>query len=927
MWVPVSDDLSASATTIDRAASIAPPRPLVEAQGCPQSRFPSEFRSANAQRRGMIAFPITRFLRQDGRSAAKISMLAIEAIGNIIPPMSDRTAAEFRDTPPESHRERIDWTRLQQALSVEAQRGFTDLVGRQYRFSEFLRLSLSQPPQVLPEIDRRRWREMSDRFAGYAALTEAGRQSLVADTRQFLLQMQRVVEKLTAPPQPPPPAKTPRTVPLVASSKGVSLDQAITKLSGLGRKGEVLARLGLYVVRDLLYYYPRDHIDYARQVPIAQLTPGETVTLVATVKNCHIQSSAKNKKLSILQITVKDHTGQLKLTRFYAGQRFTSPRWQYAQKSMYPKGTIVAASGLVKKNKYGLTIDNPEIEVLENAYEAIDSTKVGRVLPVYALTEGVAADVMRKAVVAALPAAKQLQDPLPAKLREKYDLIGLQAAITNIHFPGDRDALELARRRLVFDEFFYLQLGMLKRREELKHRTPVKPQAGAVVAGQGQLVDRFYEVLPFRLTNAQQRVVDEILADLATGEPMNRLVQGDVGAGKTVVAVVAMLAAIQSGYQAALMAPTEVLAEQHYQKLVGWLNLLQLPVELLTGSTGTAKRRQIHRQLETGELPVLVGTHALIQDAVNFHQLGLAVIDEQHRFGVHQRAKLQQKGLNGVCHVLSMTATPIPRTLALTLHGDLDVSQIDELPPGRQAIQTTVLSGKDRMDAYDLIRREVASGRQVYVVLPLVAESEKIDLKSAIEEYERLKDAIFPQFQIGLLHGRMSSAEKEKAIEQFRLNRTQILVSTTVVEVGVDVPNATVMLIEHAERFGLSQLHQLRGRVGRGGDRSYCLLMTHPKATSDAKQRLEVLAQSQDGFLIAEMDMRLRGPGEVLGTRQSGLPDFVLASLVDDGEILILARDAAEKVIAKDPTIDLFPRLKAELESRFEQLLGGSILT
>lgn len=832
------------------------------------------------------------------------------------------------DTPAESRRERIDWTRLQQALSVEAERGFTDLVGRQYRFSEFLRLSLSQPPAELPEIDRRRWREMSDRFAEYTALKESGRQSLLADTRQFLLQMQRVVEKATLPEPTPVPAKAPRTTPLVASSSRVTLDQAISKLPGLGGKGEALARLGLYVVRDLLYYYPRDHIDYARQVPIRELTPGETVTLVGTVKSCHVQSSAKNKKLSILQLTVKDHTGQLKLTRFYAGQRFSSPRWQYAQKSLYPKGTIVAVSGLVKKNKYGLTIDNPEIEVLENAYEAIDSTKVGRVLPVYALTEGVAADLMRKAVIAAMPAATQIQEPLPTKLREKYELIGIQSAIANIHFPSDRDALELARRRLVFDEFFYLQLGLLKRREELKNRTPVNPQVvGAVLAGKGQLVDRFYQLLPFKLTNAQQRVVDEILADLAKPEPMNRLVQGDVGAGKTVVAVVAMMAAIQSGYQAALMAPTEVLAEQHYQKLVGWLNLLQLPVELLTGSTGAAKRRQIHSQLETGELPVLVGTHALIQDSVNFHQLGLAVIDEQHRFGVHQRAKLQQKGLDGVCHVLSMTATPIPRTLALTLHGDLDVSQIDELPPGRQAIQTTVLSGKDRTHAYDLIRREVASGRQVYVVLPLVAESEKVDLKSAIEEYERLKDAIFPQFQIGLLHGRMNSAEKEGAIEQFRINQTQILVSTTVVEVGVDVPNATVMLIEHAERFGLSQLHQLRGRVGRGADRSYCLLMTHPKATTDAKQRLEVLSQSQDGFFIAEMDMRLRGPGEVLGTRQSGLPDFVLASLVDDREILILARDAAEKVIVKDPTIELFPRMKAELDSRFDRMLGGSILT
>jgi ATP-dependent DNA helicase RecG len=405
---------------------------------------------------------------------------------------------------------------------------------------------------------------------------------------------------------------------------------------------------------------------------------------------------------------------------------------------------------------------------------------------------------------------------------------------------------------------------------------------------------------------------------------MNRLVQGDVGAGKTVVAVVAMLAAIQAGYQAALMAPTEVLAEQHYRKLVEWFNLMHLPVELLTGSTKAGKRRQIHAHLETGELPVLVGTHALIQDQVNFHRLGLVVIDEQHRFGVQQRARLQQKGESP--HVLTMTATPIPRTLALTLHGDLDVSQIDELPPGRQPIQTTILNGKQRRDAYDLIQREVAKGRQVYVVLPLIEESEKLDVKSAVEEHQKLQSKIFPEFKIGLLHGRMSSAEKDQAITLFRDRETQILVSTTVVEVGVDVPNATVMLIENAERFGLSQVHQLRGRVGRGKDKSYCLLMLGG-STPEARQRLQVLEQSQDGFLIAEMDLQLRGPGQVLGTRQSGLPDFALASLVEDQEVLQLARDAAQKVLEKDPKLQGLPLMRDELNRRYIKIMGGSILT
>jgi ATP-dependent DNA helicase RecG len=411
---------------------------------------------------------------------------------------------------------------------------------------------------------------------------------------------------------------------------------------------------------------------------------------------------------------------------------------------------------------------------------------------------------------------------------------------------------------------------------------------------------------------------------LQQGSPMNRLVQGDVGSGKTVVAIVALLAAIQSGFQGALMAPTEVLAEQHYRKLVGWFNQLHLPVELLTGSTKTAKRREIHRSLITGELPILVGTHALIEDPVQFHRLGLVVIDEQHRFGVAQRARLQNKGKNP--HVLTMTATPIPRTLALTLHGDLDVSQIDELPPGRQAIKTTVMGGRDRPHVHDLMRREISQGRQVYIVLPLVEESEKLDLKSAIDEHRYLQDQVFTDLRVGLLHGRMSSADKDAAITAFREGQTHILVSTTVVEVGVDVPNATVMLIEHAERFGLSQLHQLRGRVGRGSAQSFCLLMSSSKSET-AQQRLRVMEQSQDGFFISEMDMRFRGPGEVLGTRQSGLPDFALASLVEDQDVLEMARTAAQKAIEKDETLERWPLMKWELIERYRRLMGGAILT
>jgi len=815
-----------------------------------------------------------------------------------------------------------DWLRLQRALAVEAERGFVDLMGKQYRFSEFLSLSFGKLPDGLPFEERQRWHEMATEFANYPQLTLEERQSLVANTRRYIYTTFQATPPAKAQPYSNK-VKLAKTTSLAAEINErltPTLDQPLTSLAEIGaRRASYLARLGLSTVRDVLFYYPRDHIDYARQVNIRELAEGETVTIVGKIYRCSCFSSPSNSKLTILEVILKDNTGQIKLNRFFAGSRYSNRGWQEQQKRRYPVDAIVAASGLVKKNNYGVTLKDPELEILASPGDAIDSLTIGRVVPVYALTEGVSADMVRQAVIAALPCASQLKDPLPAALRKHYELDKLSNVIANIHFPPDDTALAVARRRLVFDEFFYLQLGLLQRQYKAK-----QIQTSAVIARTGQLIEQFYEVLPFKLTGAQSRVINDVLNDLQKPSPMNRLIQGDVGSGKTVVAVVAILAAIQSGYQAALMAPTEVLAEQHYRKLVSWLNLLHLPVELLTGSTKAAKRRQIHAQLETAELPLLVGTHALIQEPVNFQRLGLVVIDEQHRFGVGQRAALQQKG--EAPHVLTMTATPIPRSLALTLHGDLDVSQIDELPPGRQKIHTTALTAKERANAYDLISREVAQGRQAYIVLPLVEESEKLDVRAAVEEHQRLQESVFPQFQVGLLHGRMSSADKDTALTKFRDNQTQIIVSTTVIEVGVDVPNATVMLIENAERFGLSQLHQLRGRVGRGAAQSYCLLMSSSKAET-ARQRLQVLEQSQDGFFISEMDMRFRGPGEVIGTRQSGVADFTLASLVEDREVLELARQAAEKVIEKDPLLTRWSLMRTELEYRYQRLMGGAILT
>ncbi|MGA1357287.1 MAG: ATP-dependent DNA helicase RecG, partial [Prochlorothrix sp.] len=823
--------------------------------------------------------------------------------------------------PPSSQ---LDWSRLQQALTFEVDRHFNDVQGKQYRFSEFLSLQLQAPPESWQAGDREKLRDLSDRFQGYADLSYADRQHLVAETRRTLHQLRSTYQTVevktdvasSAAPTSSPSVKTPKTAPLNSPSHHTSqvlpVTTALSQVNGVGpRTAALLQRLDLHTIQDILFYYPRDYLDYARQLPIRDLKEGETATVIGTVKRCNCFTSPKNKKLSIFELIMTDRSGELRLSRFWAGTRYTNKGWQEAQKKLYPPGATIAASGLVKRGKRGKTLDNPQIEVLDHGASTIESSGIGRIVPVYGLTEGVSGDAVRRTVIAALPSAQTMVDPLPESLRQTYALMDFRTAIAQIHFPESQALLDQARHRLVFDEFFYLQLGLLRRQRE-RRQLPAQvftPQSGS-------LVDQFYQQLPFQLTGAQQRVVSEILQDLEKPSPMNRLVQGDVGAGKTIVAVIALLVSMQCGFQGALMAPTEVLAEQHYRKLVTWLNPLCLSVELLTGSTRAAKRREILEHLETGQLPLLVGTHALIQPGVNFQKLGLVVIDEQHRFGVEQRAKLQAKGNNP--HILSMTATPIPRTLALTLHGDLEVSQIDELPPGRQAIQTTLLTPSDRPHAYELIRREIAKGQQVYVVLPLVEESEKIDLKSAIEEHKQLKEQIFPEFEVGLLHGRMSSAEKDEAIQAFRAAKTQILVSTTVVEVGVDIPNATVMLIEHAERFGLSQLHQLRGRVGRGSAQSFCLLLSDSRSDT-ATERLRVLEQSQDGFFIAEMDLRLRGPGQVLGTRQSGLPDFALANLVLDQEVLEIARQAAAALLEQDSTLDRWPGLQQSLNDRYQK--------
>ena len=818
---------------------------------------------------------------------------------------------------------------LNQGLQLEADRGFANLQGRRDRFAVFVHRQLSAPPIPLDPREQEQLQTLLNGYDRYEQLGLGQRQRLVRQSREWLLQLRRRCRPaaVMAPPRlrlaEPAQSQTSK-----GAATALLADTPLAEVRGIGpRLATRLAQLGLLVVRDLVHYYPRDYVDYANLRRISTLEPGQTATIVATVRRSHAFVSPRNPNLGILELQVQDPTGRLRISRFYAGRRFSSPGWLASQQRQFPTGATVAVSGLVKETAYGPAFQDPLIEVLEHAHAPLQSQSIGRLLPVYGLTEGLTAERLRQAVAAVLPVVDGCPEPLPAQLRQQEQLLERAQALQAIHQPRDQASLAAARNRLVFDEFLLLQLGLAQRRRQLKAAQalpltaadPINPGANPAVV---DLVSRFLDLLPFALTGAQQRVLAEIRADLGRHEPMARLVQGDVGSGKTVVALAALLTAIEAGCQGALMAPTEVLAQQHAAKIIGWLNQLHVRSALLTGSTPMRQRRRLLEDLANGQLQLLVGTHALLEDPVDFARLGLVVVDEQHRFGVNQRNRLLAKGLQP--HLLTMTATPIPRTLALSLHGDLDVSQIDELPPNRQPIETRVLRGSARQQAYELIRDQVVRGQRAYVVLPLVEESDKLDLRSAVEVHAQLSTEVFADLSVGLLHGRLSSEAKQEAIAAFAEGRTQVLVSTTVVEVGVDVPAATVMVIEHADRFGLAQLHQLRGRVGRGAAQSHCLLI-NDSSNPQAAQRLNLLERSSDGFEIAEMDLRLRGPGQVLGTRQSGLPDLALASLSTDGAVLERARSVAQQITASDPDLQSHPLLARMLQDQRRRQIEAAV--
>jgi ATP-dependent DNA helicase RecG len=662
-------------------------------------------------------------------------------------------------------------------------------------------------------------------------------------------------------------------------------------LKGVGpRRAADLARAGLTTVEDLLYRFPLRYEDRSRLQPIASLKPGQSASIAGRIVHCGLRST-RRPGFKIFEALVKDETGGLRVT--WLNQSFL--------RDVFSPGQHVVLFGPIEmRGSGGLQLTNPQYEILED--DDTETIHTGRIVPVYEKTGAVTPKIQRRLVHDALQKlSDDLPEPLPEALRVRHRFPGRYAALVAAHFPpADANLDELnrlatpAQQRLIFEEAFLFQIGVLARR-----RAAAAEIKTAAIRVDDRIRESARRVLPFKLTAGQRTALKEIVEDLQRPHPMNRLLQGDVGAGKTIVALLAALVTMENGLQVAFMAPTEILAEQHFLSISTLLQASRFRVALLTGSTGGVKRREQLAEVASGAVHLVVGTHALVQGDVVFNRLGLVVIDEQHRFGVLQRATLREKGWHP--DVLVMTATPIPRTLALTLYGDLDTSVIRDLPPGRLPIKTVAKPESRRDDIYDLVRRELTAGRQAYVIYPLVEESAKVDLKAATEMADHLTHDVFPEYRIGLLHGRMKADAKDRVMSAFAAGQFQILVSTTVVEVGIDVANATVMIVEHAERFGLSQLHQLRGRVGRSQHQSYCCLIYQSPLLEDARSRLKAMTDTTDGFQIAERDLELRGPGDFFGTRQAGMPTFRLIDLVRDHHLLALAQGEAARCLEEAP--------------------------
>ena len=703
---------------------------------------------------------------------------------------------------------------------------------------------------------------------------------------------------------PPPPRPRSDVVPGAKTSQTpAALNADITVLQGVGPKNfESLKSLGMQTLGDMLYYFPRRYEDYSQLKPIKDIFYGEVITVLGTVQSLHTRP-IRGGKSTLTEVIINDGTGALRLS-------FFNSAWL---SNRLKQGEAISVSGKVDQYLGRLIMNSPDWESIE-----VENLHTARIVPIYALTEKVTQKWLRKIMIDVVSYwAPSVVDALPERIKLSARLVSLSEALMQVHFPVSQSRLKAARERLGFDEIFYLQMGVLRQKRDWKS---VEARRFPVLT---EWLDAQTSGLPFALTSAQQKALEDIRADLDSGRPMNRLVQGDVGSGKTVVAALGAAIVVNEGAQAAIMAPTSILAEQHYRNFTKLLAgdgriMKQGEICLLVGSTPEAEKEAIRQGLADGSVKIVIGTHAVIEPDILFKDLEFVVIDEQHRFGVEQRKELRSKGTNP--HLLVMTATPIPRSLALTVFGDLDISVIDEMPVGRQPIDTYVLRPQERERAFTMIRGQIRSGRQAFIVYPLIDESEKIEARAAVDDFEVLSNEVFPDLKLGLLHGRMKPSEKDEVMEKFRSREYDILVSTTVVEVGVDVPNSTVMLIEGADRFGLAQLHQLRGRVGRGAEQSYCLLIpTHEDATEN--ERLQAMARTNSGFELADLDLKTRGPGEFLGTRQAGFATTLKRASITDVPLIEKARAQAQALFERDPYLQLPEH--ALLSEAFERFWGA----
>ncbi len=773
-----------------------------------------------------------------------------------------------------------NFDQIRKAVEIEAAYKYIDVRGKTKTFSKFICQELKN---LIKESGKNpKWIVLLEHFTNYSTDSYPERKKCI----------ERLVRAIRSELNPP-------------SSVNAACDKIkppsqmdVMYIKGVGAKiAYRFNKLGIYTANDLLYYFPSKHIDYSSRTKIHALREGMSTTIFGYIKSVSAYTSKSG--LGIVKLVVADETGKLPINFFYGkANKYMLEK----TKAQFPKNANIMLSGVVKRSSYDnlLTLDKPTYSIMTAEIFDNSNLNLGRIVPVYPLCENLSPKTLRRAIYNAISMYKnEIKDVLPDYLLEKYGFIHKADAIEQIHFPQDMETLEIARNSLIFEEFFLIQLKLALARKD----TETKCSSYPLIVKPDGLVMNFIKSLPFELTKAQKRAINEILNDMHSSKPMQRLLQGDVGSGKTVVACVMLLAAIENGYQAALMAPTEILAQQHYNNLVKWLTPLGISIGLFLGSSGAKIRREEEQNLANGQTKIAVGTHALIQDNIKFNNLGAVVIDEQHRFGVKQRLSLRQKST--LPQVLTMTATPIPRTLAITLNGDLDLTIIDELPKGRKPINTKFVNSKAFI--IRLIRDEVSKGHQAYIVYPLIEESETLSAKAATIEAERWQNDVFPDLKIGLLHGKLKNSEKDEVMEKFKNKEYDILVSTTVVEVGVDVPNATVIVIENAERFGLSQLHQLRGRVGRSDIQSYCILSSNTK-NPQTKERLNIMTETNDGFVIAEKDLQLRGPGEFLGVRQSGLPDLIISDLVRDAQILETARLEAIDFVKKK-NINDYPAL------------------